>query len=123
VTGVPEPDRRAIIDQARAADLADGGPPGHRLAIAIRDDGEELYWIVCDAELDAARPRFGNADQPHEQLGPLPAMWRHRVALAPLRCRRTTTRTGRPCRILVSRPGDACSWHRDTSHFRRKERA
>lgn len=106
---------RAIVDDNRSVCLCDAGQPGYVAAVCVTDDGQEALWLVNSAELEAERQRCGSADQPHEQLGALPAIWRHRVALAPLRCGRAT-KVGRPCRTPVAIPGASCARHRTAGH-------
>ena len=48
----------------------------------------------------------------HEQTGPLPDRYRLGLQCVPIRCGRQTKGTGRACRTPVTRPGDACAWHR-----------
>ncbi len=95
-----------------AVDLGDGD----RLALCVDDLGLTSIWIVrplcetCDAAAihgDASR-----ASAPHEQHGPLPAVWRHRVSHVQPRCGRPTRTTGAPCRTPVAVPGIACGNHR-----------
>lgn len=52
----------------------------------------------------------------HEQLGPLPELWRQRVAAAPLRCGRIT-RAGSRCRAQVGAAGQPCRHHRDAEQL------
>lgn len=108
-------DRLALVDWERSACLCDVGAPGHSLAVAVTDDGRDTLWMVDDAELRAEHPRCGDGRQPHEQVGPLPERWRERVAWsAAFRCGRPT-KSGRPCKLRVARPGDRCLFHRAAS--------
>jgi hypothetical protein len=102
-----------LVDPARSMCLCDVGLPGYVAALAVGPDGLEHLALGC-------RDRFGDptagydhlcADVAHEQEGELPSLWRARVWLAPLRCG-ATTRTGRRCRQIVSRPGRRCGHHR-----------
>lgn len=106
--------RICYIDDARSACLCDVGMPGYVLAVAVDPDGGcdlvLLDWSVLDCEVhNVYNPSTPQA--PHEQLGPLPRHWRSR-ALS-LRCGRPT-KTGRPCRALVPRAGDARGWHNES---------
>jgi hypothetical protein len=118
----------ALVDWARSACLCDVGASGQSVAVAVTDDGSDALWIVDDAELHAEHPRHGNGDQAHEQLGPLPAWFRARIAqigapgaaywrevdgrwLPVYLCGRPTKKK-RPCRIPVDQAGGACEWHR-----------
>jgi hypothetical protein len=74
----------------------------------VDEDGSRSLWILTDAQDDGGPIRLPE----HEGLGPLPPEVRSRIARAPFRCGRTT-RSGRPCRTLVARPGQACGNHRD----------
>jgi hypothetical protein len=111
-----------LIDHDRTACLCSDGLPGYWAAVCVTASGEDALWLVCVDELDTEHSRHGNGDQPHEQLGPMPATWRHRTALAPLRCARPT-KVGRPCRTLVTDPGQPCPRHRaqTTAHDRQAE--
>ncbi|EFG79556.1 hypothetical protein HMPREF0591_0533 [Mycobacterium parascrofulaceum ATCC BAA-614] len=108
--GAPDFDGFALVDWERSACLCDVGSAGYVLAVAVTSDGADTLWIVDDAELHAEHPRYGSADQLHEQLGPLSAALRERIWPTP-RCGRPTKGTGRPCRIVVSGPGEACGLH------------
>lgn len=104
-----------LIDWQRSACLCDVGAPGHSLAVAVTDDGRDTLWMIDDAELHAEHPRHGGNSQPHEQVGPLPERWRERVAWsAAFRCG-LPTKSGRPCKLPVARPGDRCLFHRAAS--------
>jgi hypothetical protein len=99
-----------LVDWERSVCLCDVGPVGYVLAVAVANDGADTLWIVDEAELYAERPRHGNADQPHEQIGPLPAVWRRRLHGDP-RCGAPTA-AGRPCRMKVANHGEVCEVHR-----------
>ena len=105
-----ESDRLTLIDSEHTACLCDAGLPGYRAAMCVTADGEVEAWLVNDTVLGTPNAPHGNADQQHEQVGPLPAQWRHRVALAPWRCGQPRA-DGRPCRQYVSEAGRACGWH------------
>lgn len=100
-----------LVDRSRSACLCDVGLPGFSVAWGVAPNGDDVAWLVDEAEfLKGADAQQGNANQVHEQVGPLPAIWRHRIALAPHRCGRART-DGRPCRQLVGAPGRTCAWH------------
>lgn len=89
--------------------LADVGLAGHYAAEAVDPAGDRLFLIACRALInDALLPP---ADVEHEQLGVLDWRMRERIRLAPLRCSRPT-RSGRPCRTVVTSPGARCRCHR-----------
>jgi hypothetical protein len=103
----------SLIDDSRTRCLCDVGRDDYIAATAIAADGTEHLVL---AELDSlgdetVRYDPGCGDVAHEQLGALPPRWAARTTLAPLRCGRRT-QAGHPCRILVTRPGDTCTWHR-----------
>lgn len=101
-----------LIDLYRTACLCDVGQPEYLAATAVGVDGSEHLLLARRNAIGDPTVRYDRhcADVAHEQTGPLPATWRHRTALAPLRCGRST-KTGRPCRSLVAHPGGACGWH------------
>jgi hypothetical protein len=105
-----ELDRFTFVDVERSACLCDVGLIGYTAALCVTADGEDKAWLVNDAVLNVANAPHGSADHAHEQLGPLPAHWRHMVALAPYRCGRPRA-DGRPCRQAVRGPGRTCGWH------------
>ncbi|RDH75506.1 hypothetical protein DVS77_26260 [Mycolicibacterium moriokaense] len=103
-------DRFAIVDWDRSACLCDVGLAGYVLALCVTTDGENMAWLVDKAELaNGENATCGDAYQPHEQLGPLPAAIRERISPAP-RCGRPRT-DGRPCRQAVKVAGRPCAWH------------
>lgn len=114
----PDPfDGFALVDRERSACLCDVGMPGHSIAVAVTSTGDTSLWLVDDAALGAKHQQWGNDNQPHEQQGPLPEHWRHRVDQVFARrnwprCGRPR-KDGRPCRAPVARHGQHCSWHRD----------
>lgn len=99
----------ALVDRARSACLCDVGAPRHSAAVAVTSDGHDTLWIVDEVELHAEHPRHGDANQPHEQLGRLPAVWRRSIVGDP-RCGAPTA-AGRPCRMKVANQGDTCAIH------------
>jgi hypothetical protein len=102
-------DRFTFVDYQRSACLCDVGLADYTVALCVTANGENQAWLVSEAELGIANTPHGDADQPHEQLGPLPAHWRSMVMLAPYRCGRPRA-DGRPCRQAVKGPG-RCAWH------------
>jgi len=107
----------ALIDWDRSVCLCDAGAPGYVVAVCVTRSGDDVLWIVNADELDADNPRTGNADQPHEQTGPLPLDYVRRLTIATRqghqrghRCGRRT-RSGTVCRSRVTDPGTACQWH------------
>lgn len=103
-------DGSALVDWERSACLCEVGLAGYVLALSVTSDGENVAWLVCDAELlNGDKAAFGNADQPHEKLGRLPAAIRERILRAP-RCGRPT-RAGTPCRQRVKATGEPCGLH------------
>lgn len=100
---------KTIVDRKRCVFLCDVGLVGYTNALCIDRRGDEKAWLIDEAVPGVPRTPHGDADQPHEQLGPLPAHWRHRLALAPFRCGRPRA-DGRRCQ-LVGEPGRACGRH------------
>lgn len=105
-----------LIDPDRSAYLCSEGGHGYMAVTAMAGDGSEHLVL---AEIDGIGDLTARYDPActgvtHEQSGPLPTTWLHRVAL---RCGRLT-KTGRPCRALVGHTGSACARHRppETSH-------
>lgn len=105
-------DASHLLDEDRSACLRDVGQGDYLAATAIEFNGDEHLVLVERSAIgdDAVRYDATCRDVAHEQIGPLPAIWRHRVALAPHRCG-ALTKTGRPCRVLVAEPG-RCPRHR-----------
>ena len=109
-------DGSTLIDWERSACLCDVGSPGFVAAWSVAPDGEDVAWLVDEAELlKGADAQHGSANQVHEQLGPLPGHWRARVYLSPIRCGRARA-DGRPCRQLVGAPGRPCAWHSERTN-------
>jgi hypothetical protein len=101
----------ALVDWERSACLCDVGLAGFVVAWSVTADGEDVAWLVNEAELlNGEKAQHGNANRPHEQLGPLPPRWRAAVQCAPYRCGRPRA-DGRPCRQSVKAPGRSCAWH------------
>lgn len=99
-----------FVDRDRSASLWDVGAPGYLAAVGVDPDGQDVLAVVSEEHLGVKGAPQGCADQPHEQTGPLPALWRRRINGDP-RCGQPT-RAGRPCRIRVANRGDACGAHR-----------
>jgi hypothetical protein len=101
-----------LVDWERGVHLDDVGLPGYGVTWCVDTDGQNTVWLVDrDALADGGDSvEHGNANQPHEQLGPLPSIWLHRVALAQYRCGQPRV-DGRPCRQAVRGPGRTCGWH------------
>lgn len=104
-------DGYVLVDWERSVGLADAGLAGYVVAWCVTADGEDVAWLVNEADLlDGGDAQHGNANQPHEQVGPLPFRWRAAVQCAPYRCGRPRA-DGRPCRQAVRTPGRSCAWH------------
>ncbi|BCO35260.1 hypothetical protein BMW24_004510 [Mycobacterium heckeshornense] len=108
----------ALIDHERSTCLCDVGLPGYWLATCVKPDGDTVLWLVDRDELGGDNRCCGYGDDvAHEQLGPLPFEYAQRIAALDrrrgYRCGRRT-RSGTVCRMRVTRPGDACEWHRGT---------
>jgi hypothetical protein len=105
-----------LIDCARTTCLCDVGQPDYIAATAISADGAEHLVLAERDAINAEDARYDSTCSAvaHEQTGPLPLEFVRRltaVARRLHRCGRRTASGGR-CRIIVSRPGDACGWHR-----------
>jgi hypothetical protein len=95
-------DDHNLVDPDRGTWLQDVGQPDYIATTTLAADGTEHLVLAKLAALNDHTELYDASctDVSHEQLGPMPAAWRHRVALAPLRCGRPT-KTGRPCRAPV----------------------
>lgn len=103
----------ALVDWERSACLCDVGLAGYVVALCVTTNGEEVAWLVNEAEMrNGENTRHGNGNQLHEKLGRLPAAIRERVSPSP-RCGRPT-HAGRPCRLRVKAMGQACGLHTAT---------
>lgn len=102
-----------ILDRSRTFCLCCDGLAGHSVGVALDAHVEEHFVVVVDDAVgdDNVRYDASCAMAMHEQLGPLPLLWRDRVYLAPLRCGRPTKTTGAGCRNFVATPGSACRRH------------
>lgn len=58
----------ALIDEQRSACLCQVGEPNYIAAVCITPAGEDALWLVSRRELDNEQPKWGDANQPHEQL-------------------------------------------------------
>lgn len=105
--------RRAVIDPERSACLCDVGGTDIRASVCVGFDGHADFVLINAELLGDERHTYDptTPQAPHEQVGSLPARWRDRVQLAPLRCGRRT-QAGTACRIIVSQPGRTCAHHR-----------
>jgi len=99
-----------FLDRQRSAPLWDVGAPGYLAAVGVDPDGEDVLALVSEEHLNVENAPQGCADQPHEQTGPLPAVWRRRINGHP-RCGQPTAQ-GRPCQAGVTSQGDVCRVHR-----------
>jgi hypothetical protein len=106
----------SLIDPDRTTCLCDAGNPDYLAATAVAADGSEhLLLAECDGIGDenvCYDP--GCTDVDHEQLGALPIEYVRRLTISRRthHCGRPTKTTGRPCRIEVTTPGEACGLHR-----------
>jgi hypothetical protein len=105
----------SIVDDSRTRCLCDVGRDDYIAATAVAADGSEhLVLASCDALGDdnvTYDPMC--TDVAHEQLGELPLEYARRITVSRRthRCGRPT-KSGAPCQAPVTRPGDACGWHR-----------
>jgi hypothetical protein len=115
-------DRTSLLDDDHTRCLCDVGGDGYIAATAVAADGSTHLLLARVDAIGNSDVTYdpGCTDVAYEQLGALPPRWAARVALAPLRCGRRT-KSGTPCRITVTEPNAACSWHRTSTH--RKESA
>jgi hypothetical protein len=106
-------DHSALLDYERSVCLCDAGRPDLAAVTAIGPDGAAVLLVADQNRIGDPTATFDPncLDAPHEQTGPLPPRWQSRIELAPLYCGRRTLR-GTRCRIPVTRPGQACGWHR-----------
>lgn len=104
-----------ILDAARTACLCDVGSPDHVAATVVSADGTTHLLLAQRSSINDETARYDAscAEVVHEQLGPLPIGVVRRITIATRapRCGRRT-QAGTPCRIHVSRPGQACGLHR-----------
>jgi hypothetical protein len=103
------------IDSPRSVCLCDVGAPGYVAAVAIEADGSQHFVLAENESIGDATVRYDASCSAveHEQLGRLPIAFVHRITVSRRthRCGRRT-KSGTPCRTSVTRPGDACGWHR-----------
>lgn len=99
-----------FLDRHRSAPLWDVGAPGYLAAVGVDPDGRDVLVLASEEHLNVEGAPQGCADQPHERIGPLPAVWRRRINGDP-RCGAPTAK-GRPCRVKVASQGDICGIHR-----------
>jgi len=81
---------------------------GWHAGVGIGPDGSVWPWLVAP---DTDEPGH-HVVPPHEQLGPLPALYAARVRRAAVRCSAPTLH-GSPCRVTVATTGARCHLHRD----------
>ncbi len=103
----------ALIDRKRSACLCDVGSAGCVIALCVTTNGEEVAWLVNEAETrNGENTEQGNGGQLHEKLGWWPAAVGERVSPAP-RCDRPT-HAGTPPQAKVKALGQACRLHTAT---------
>jgi hypothetical protein len=112
---VSDLDDALLMDNARAACLCDVGGAGLIATVAVSADGAE-HLVLADRDRigdDKARVDIGCPAAEHEQIGELPIEYVRRITVSRRihRCGRPT-KSGAPCQAQVTRPGDACGWHR-----------
>jgi hypothetical protein len=93
-----DPERRSLALQ----ELCLGG--GWHAGVGVGPGGDCWPWLIHPDDDTPAQ----HVVPPHEQLGPLPALYRHR--LDQHRCGRPR-RDGKPCRTPVARSGLTCANH------------
>jgi hypothetical protein len=77
-----DPDRFAIVDRRRSADLDDVGAAGWTLAVAIDTDGAEILGVVKRSDVGNPNAGFGMGSTPrHEETGPLGLNTKRLIAL------------------------------------------
>jgi hypothetical protein len=112
-------DRADWIDTPRCACLCDVGGGDYLAAVAIGADGQERLILALRESLGDENVTYDPAcsDATHERVGPLPLEYVRRITICSRtqRCGRRT-KTGAPCQIPVSEPGDACGWHRQSTN-------
>jgi hypothetical protein len=102
---------RDLVDGRRTVCLCDVGLPDYVAVTAVGIDGAAEFWLARMDLMNHPDATFGNANQPHEQLGRLPREVRDAIWGDRLRCGRPTA-AGKPCRVRVAQPGDTCGQHR-----------
>lgn len=107
-----------LIDPDRSTCLCNVGAPGYRAVVAVDAQCDE-HLILADVDRindDTTVVDTGCAAAEHDQSGPLPLDVLRRITIAHRapRCGRRT-QAGKPCRIHVSRPGQACGLHRTST--------
>ncbi|WP_353109445.1 hypothetical protein [Gordonia sp. (in: high G+C Gram-positive bacteria)] len=101
-------DLRALLDDTDLTDLSDAG--GEHLSVGqiVTPEGARQFVLFDDRPSET--PSWPDRWPEHEHVGPLPAEWFDRISRVMRHCSRPT-RTGRPCRAIVHRPGRACRHH------------
>lgn len=112
-----------LVDLDHAACLCDVGLPGYVAAVAVDSDGEAHLLLAEWGSVGDEAKRYDplTAQAPHDQTGPLPLEYVRRLTISSRRthrCGRATRTTGKPCRMEVAWPGQACGFHneRNTSN-------
>ena len=99
-------DSRTLVSTVTALDNGD------QLAVCVDPTGQTHYWLLrplcAEHEAEAVH---GRGDAAHEQLGPLPEIYRLRLAQPAALCGRPC-RSGRPCRNPTSGSATSCHHHR-----------
>ena len=113
---LPGPVVTALLDDWPKAKMEEALANGSlmqpsEVAEAVDQAGRRHAWLVETDRLGEPDVDHGDPNQSHECVCPLSDEWRARIDNTPLRCSRPT-RSGRPCRIVVHHPGDACATHR-----------
>lgn len=104
------PDPRPVLDRDRSCSLGDD----LQAAVIVYADGSTWPWLVRPtAPPDAVDGCSCAGHAPHDQDGPLPAVYRIRIRAARFRCGARTV-SGRPCRTPVAGPADRCHHHHPT---------
>ncbi len=103
-------DKARWVDPGRSTCLCQFGLPGYTAGIAVGHDGEETLWLFREDVIGKPGVDHGSAYVRHEQVGRLPRDVRERIWDAAIRCGQLTA-AGRPCRMKVAEPGQACSFH------------
>jgi hypothetical protein len=107
-----DPTGGGFIDGNRSVPLEDVGGGQYLAATLIADDCTVLALVDTEHMGDGTPIDRHCRGAIHEQDGKLPIEFVKRIAIAQRvhRCG-WPTRSGKPCRIRVHRPGAACSWH------------
>ena len=110
-------DHNNLMDPDHTRCLCDVGAPDYLAATAVAADGSSHLLLARAEDIGVESATYDPtcSTVAHEQLGPLPLEVVRRITAtrrqARLFCGRPT-KSGRPCRIEVTRPGLACGLHR-----------